>query len=98
MNDKGDKIKVTVKAFGGLRANTDLFPTQIELPAGARLQDLISAIAEIDPQFHAELSRGLSQGYINILVDGRNARFLDGLDTELKDGTSVAFIPPVGGG
>ncbi len=93
-----DKIKITVKAFGGLRANTDLFPIQLELPANARLQDLISAIAEINPQLHSELARGLSQGYINILVDGRNARFLDGLETELQDRASVAFIPPVGGG
>ncbi len=94
----GGKIEVVVKAFGGLRARIDPFPLRIELPAGARLRDLISVLSEINPELHSELSQGLSQGYINILIDGRNARFLGGLDSELKDGTSVAFIPPVGGG
>lgn len=93
-----EKVEVVVKAFGGLRAHIDPFPLRVELPAGARLRDLISVISETYPKLHSELSQGLSQGYINILVDGRNARFLAGLDTELRDGVSVAFIPPVGGG
>ncbi len=92
------KIEVTVKAFGGLRANTDLFPIQIELPAGARLSDLLARIERSYPRLYSELQDGLSHGYINILVDGRNTRFLDGLETELHDRASVAFIPPVGGG
>lgn len=92
------KIDVIVKAFGGLRAHIDQFPLRVELPAGARLADLLSRLAEDQPALYSELRDGLARGYVNILIDGRNARFLAGLDTELKDGASVAFIPPVGGG
>ena len=93
-----EEIELMVKAFGGLRVHIDPFPLRIDVPAGTRVRDLISLISQTHPKLLSELSQGLSKGYINILVDGRNVRFLAGLDTELEDGTSVAFIPPVGGG
>jgi len=97
MSEK-EEIEVTVKAFGGLRVHIDPFPLRVHLPASARLDDLISFLEHNHPRLHSELSEGLRKGYVNILVNGRNIRFLDGLHTKLADGTSVAFIPPVGGG
>ncbi len=93
-----NKIEVTVKAFGGLRTHIDPFPLRIKLSAGATLHDLLAAVATLNPKLYSELTAGLADGYINILVNGRNVRFLAGHDTKLQDGVSVAFIPPVGGG
>jgi|Deesub1362A_J573_1020465.scaffolds.fasta_scaffold27774_2 molybdopterin synthase sulfur carrier subunit len=36
--------------------------------------------------------------FINIFVNGEDIRYLNGLQTELKDGDEVAFIPAVAGG
>jgi len=36
--------------------------------------------------------------FINIFVSGEDIRYLSGLETELKDGDEVAFIPAVAGG
>lgn len=33
-----------------------------------------------------------------ILINGKNARSMKGLDTMLKEGDEVAILPPVGGG
>ena len=41
---------------------------------------------------------GKPKDYINIYVDGRDYRFLGGLDTPLKSGSSVQIIPAVSGG
>jgi molybdopterin synthase sulfur carrier subunit len=36
--------------------------------------------------------------FVNILKNGRNIHFLDGLDTPLDDGDVIALFPPVAGG
>ena len=41
---------------------------------------------------------GLFHEWMLVLVNGRNTKFLDGLDTILKDGDVVVICPPVGGG
>ncbi len=38
------------------------------------------------------------RGGCNVLVNGRNAHFLAGLDTPLQEGDEVIFIPPAAGG
>jgi len=89
---------VTIKVFGGLRT---------QLPAGAishpvtgsdTLGSLIDRMAEQHPDLVSALKKGLDEGYLQILVNGRNARFLNMFDTRLRDGDRVAFLPPVGGG
>ena len=41
---------------------------------------------------------GNLQSYMNILINGRSIRFLDGLDTPIKEDDQFAIFPPVGGG
>ncbi|MCK5246700.1 MoaD/ThiS family protein, partial [Candidatus Bipolaricaulota bacterium] len=50
------------------------------------------------PDLSAKLVAGLDAGYLNVLINGRNIQFLQGHDTVLNDGDTVAFLPPVGGG
>ena len=38
------------------------------------------------------------QGGVNIFVNGRSIRFLDGLDTLLEEGDELALFPPLAGG
>jgi sulfur-carrier protein len=41
---------------------------------------------------------GKPRDYINVYVDGRDYRFLNGLDTSLRDGSTITIIPAVSGG
>lgn len=90
-------ITVMVKAFGGIR---DLVgsPLRFELSAHSRVSDLLNAAYERVPGLRERLEDGLARGYLTILLDGRNVRFLSGMETALPDGATVAFLPPVGGG
>jgi molybdopterin synthase sulfur carrier subunit len=36
--------------------------------------------------------------YLRLMVNGRDIAFLDGLNTELKEGDEVLILPPVSGG
>ena len=68
------------------------------LPAGGTLGDLIRELSSALPEVTAKLERGFEEGYLNVLINGRNARFLDGRRTRLAKGDTIAFLPPVGGG
>ena len=41
---------------------------------------------------------GKPRDYINVYVDGRDYRFLEGLETQLREGSSITIIPAVAGG
>jgi MoaD family protein len=91
-------IQVGVKLFGGLRGLVDAFPLPVSLPERATVGDLLSALSATHPEVGRRLIAGTREGYVNVLVDGRNVHLLAGLETPLADGMNVAFVPPVGGG
>ncbi len=44
------------------------------------------------------LEDGQVRRFINVYVDGDDIRFMDGLDTEVADGSEVSIVPAVAGG
>jgi molybdopterin synthase sulfur carrier subunit len=95
---QGSEIKVTVKAFGGLRELIGSSALSVLLPREATLADLLDELYRRLPTLRERLDTGLKDGYVNILLNGRNVRFLDGTATPLPEEAVVAFLPPVGGG
>ena len=91
-------MTVTVKLFGGLRELVGESSISISLPLEATVADLLAKLRCDFPKLYEKLQPGLTKGYLNALVDGRNARSLDGFDTPLSSGSTIAFLPPVGGG
>ncbi|MCK5245993.1 MoaD/ThiS family protein [Candidatus Bipolaricaulota bacterium] len=95
---QNDKIRITIKVFGGLResfqSGTQVYRLSSQATLGLLLQEL-----KIDfPELSKKLLVGIDAGYLSILINGRNVRFLQGQDTGLHDGDTVAFLPPMGGG
>ncbi len=92
-------LRITVKSFATIReAFGGRGVLWIELPEGSSIRDLIKAL---EKNYHPkiDLSRvGEENPNIKILVNGREITYLDGLETRLRDGDVVAFIPPVAGG
>ncbi|MGB2982242.1 MAG: MoaD/ThiS family protein [Candidatus Bipolaricaulia bacterium] len=92
------EVRVVVKVFGALRVHLGAGAREIVIPSRGTIRDLLSALATVIPDLAPRLEEGLDKGYLNILVNGRNARFLKGLDTPLVADDTVAFLPPIGGG
>ena len=42
--------------------------------------------------------QGELKEFVNVYTNGEDIRFLDGLDTQLKDGDEVSIVPAVAGG
>ena len=91
-------ITVTVKLFGGLRLLVGQPSISVSLPENATVADLLAVLGHEFPELHEKLQPGLTKGYLNTLIDGRNARSLSGFDTPLAGGSTIAFLPPIGGG
>ena len=96
---EGIGLSVTVKVFGGLRQRLGgSGSTQVRLPVPPTLSSLLKALERTHGELVADLREGLDDGYLNVLINGRNMRFLGGFDSELSANDTVAFLPPVGGG
>jgi molybdopterin synthase sulfur carrier subunit len=84
-------------------------PTQLrELSGGAAEVDVEGAtVAEVlkqleadHPGFAARLydDKGELRRFVNVFVDDEDIRFLDGVNTDVKDGATVSIVPAVAGG
>jgi len=93
-------VKLRVKFLATLYELTGVLKTEVEVPDGLTIRGLIDALARKYAELREELldEGGNLKPMYNILVNGRAVEWLNGLDTRLKDGDEVVFIPPAAGG
>ena len=84
----------TLEPIEGQRREED------DLPVPATVRDLVKELSVRWPALGEELldDEGQLSRRVNIFVDGRNARWLQGLETSLKPQHSIDIFPPVAGG
>jgi molybdopterin synthase sulfur carrier subunit len=96
--DSSASPQITVKVFGGLRERSGQSILPVPFTPGMTIDGLLAGFDSSRPDLASALRRGLSDGYLHVLVNGRNVRFLEGQKTKLAPDDSVAFLPPIGGG
>ncbi|MGI9600463.1 MAG: ubiquitin-like small modifier protein 1 [Acidimicrobiales bacterium] len=67
---------------------------------GSTVRDALSALEAAHPGFAERLidDDGNLRRFVNVFVDDDDIRFLDGLDTAVPDGETIAIVPAVAGG
>jgi molybdopterin converting factor small subunit len=67
---------------------------------GGTLATVLAGLETAHPGFRERLfdDRGELRRFVNVFVDDEDIRFLDGVDTEVKDGATVSIVPAVAGG
>ena len=66
---------------------------------GATLDELISDLEERHVGLRARLiDDGSLRRFVNVYLNDEDVRFLDGLQTTVKDGDTVTVLPAVAGG
>jgi molybdopterin synthase sulfur carrier subunit len=90
-------------------AVTVRIPTQLrELSGGAAevsaeggsLATVLAGLESAHPGFRERLfdDQGELRRFVNVFVDDEDIRFLDGVNTDVKDGATVSIVPAVAGG
>ena len=72
----------------------------ISLPASSSVRELVDHLAARWPELSEHLfdERGDLSRRVNIMLDGRNIRWLEGLATQMDPSQKVEIFPPVAGG
>jgi sulfur-carrier protein len=91
-------MAITVKIPPQLRAATG--GQGSESVDGATVGEVLTALYDR----HGELRDRVADGdgalrrFVNVYLDGEDVRFLEGLDTAVKDGAELQILPAVAGG
>ncbi len=90
----------TLKLLATLRDVAGTKDITVPFENGQTVRDLILSIQGINPELGAAIvdTDGQLTGLVNILVQGRNTVWLQGLDTVIKDSDTVVLLPPAAGG
>jgi molybdopterin synthase sulfur carrier subunit len=91
----------TIRLYATLRARAD---GERELDVGWRpgapVGDVIRELIARKPGLEGHIldARGGVVPYVSVFVEGRDIRYLSGLETALANGDEIAIFPPVAGG
>ncbi len=68
--------------------------------SGGTIRELIEDIATSFPEFKQKVvaDDGQLHRFINVYANDEDVRYLDGMDTKVSDGDTVAILPAVAGG
>ncbi len=68
--------------------------------AGASLKDIINDLESRHPGMRDRLldEKGEIRRFVNIYVNGDDVRFLDQLNSSVKDGDDISIVPAIAGG
>ncbi len=95
-------MSINVKFFATFRDLLGLKELQLETGSKENLKliDLLESLFQrFGENFRSKiLENGNIRPKVNIMINGRNIKFLDGVNSPLKDGDIVAIFPPVAGG
>ena len=89
-----------VSFYATLRPLVGERSVEVPMSPAATVQELLEVVVERWPGLSDHLfdaTGGLSRR-VNIFVEGRNVRWLQGIETPLQPGQSVDIFPPVAGG
>lgn len=94
-------MTVTLKFIGALRRDSGKAQIKLECKKGVSLLELVDSLTINLPRLRLSLlDEQLEQpkSKVLILVNGKEISVLNGLETKVKDGDEVVFVPVVHGG
>ncbi len=87
---------VTVKLVGSLRTYADRSKLTLRIRKATPLKEIMEKMAEETPKLKPAFDN--ARAGMLILINGKEISILNGLETALKDGDELVFVPVLHGG
>lgn len=87
-----------MKLFATLREIFGTRRMEVAVENGTNIGELLNFVFDTPQRRVNVFDNGKLKSSIIILRNGRHIQHLEGIDTELSDGDSVAIFPPIAGG
>jgi molybdopterin synthase sulfur carrier subunit len=93
-------VTVQVRLFATLRQSAGKAEVEVPEAEGNTVRTVLARLVDTHPDLEREIfdSDRQLQSHIHVMVNGRDIRFLDGLDTPVQPSDQMWIFPPVGGG
>lgn len=89
---------IKVKLFANFREVTRKKDMEIDVK-GNTVKDAVMSLISVYPGLGPLMvHEGEVKPYVNVLVNGKDVRTLNGTDTSIAEGDELALFPPVSGG
>ena len=89
-----------IRLYATLRQIARTKSIRIETRSGQTVGDALQALVAACPRLAPAIwqADGKLAGHVAVILNGRDIRHLDGVDTPLGDAPHLDVFPPVGGG
>lgn len=92
--------KVVVKVFAYIREKIGISEVVLDLSDNAKISDVVNILIDKYPDIKNLIlnENGVLKDDLLYLLNGRDIRVLQGLNTNISDGCIFAILPPFSGG
>jgi molybdopterin synthase sulfur carrier subunit len=89
-----------VRVYATLRLKTGQASIDIQSGPGDTVRDAIGQVLELYPVLAPDMltDDGELADHVQVFLNGRNIRLMQGLDSVIQEGQRLNIFPPVGGG
>jgi len=89
-----------VRLYASFRRLAGEGAVDLVVPAEGTIRDILRGLVELRPRLaeHMLDEEGNVPRFVNVFVNGRDIRYLNGLDTLVRPEDEVAIFPPLAGG
>ncbi len=89
-----------IKLFATLRPLVGASEVEVDAGPGNTVGEALAELVQRYPQLRPEIftAEGELQDRVHVFINGRDVRYLEGLETRIKEGDELRIFPPVGGG
>jgi len=91
-------MELDLRFFASFRESVGQKTISREYEDVADVGDVLRALSAEFPDMELFAEDGTPREFITIMKDGKDVTHMDGLETEIEDGTTLSVFPPVAGG